>query len=41
MIYAIAAVLVLIADQWLKYWVTVNVAWTPRPSPSYPACSTL
>ncbi len=26
MIYAIAAVLVLIADQWLKYWVTVNVA---------------
>ena len=26
MIYAIAAVLVLIADQWLKYWVTVNIA---------------
>lgn len=25
MIYAIAAVLVLIADQWLKYWVTVNI----------------
>ena len=26
MIYAIAAVLVLILDQWLKYWVTVNIA---------------
>lgn len=25
MIYAIAAVLVLIVDQWLKYWVTVNI----------------
>ncbi|MDO4815954.1 MAG: signal peptidase II [Bacillota bacterium] len=25
MIYAIVAVLVLIADQWLKYWVTANV----------------
>ena len=25
MIYAIAAVLVLIADQWLKYWVTVHI----------------
>ena len=26
MIYATAAVLVLILDQWLKYWVTVNIA---------------
>lgn len=25
MLYAIAAVLVLIADQWLKYWVTTNI----------------
>jgi signal peptidase II len=26
MLYAIVAVLVLIADQWLKYWVTANIA---------------
>ena len=26
MLYAIIAVIILIADQWLKYWVTVNIA---------------
>ena len=25
MLYAIAAVLALIADQWMKYWVTANI----------------
>ena len=25
MVYAIIAVILLIADQWLKYWVTVNI----------------
>ena len=26
MLYALAVVLVLILDQWLKYWVTINIA---------------
>ena len=25
MIFAIVAAVILIADQWLKYWVTVNI----------------
>ena len=25
MLFAIVAILILIADQWLKYWVTVNI----------------
>ena len=31
MLYAIAAVLALIADQWMKYWVTANIVLIPAP----------
>ena len=37
--YAIVAILILIADQGLKYWVTVNIARsTPGTSRSFRAC---
>lgn len=41
MLYAIAAVLVLIADQWLKYWVTTNIVLSTGSKPLIPGIVSL
>ena len=33
MLYAIIAVIVLILDQWLKYWVTLNITLSTGEQP--------